>query len=808
MAPSTTCSTESLIPSWIIMGVGSIMLLCLVATSVYSYKLKSSQIGWKDRTCISKMKSWAMDIWGRKSCYLPIITHLADTTTDFAAVAEFYILARDATPQQCDPEALNIWYIFGLSLSCMVVYRVISSYVIYGLTKSWLRVFTQLLDIELFRVLYVSHKYQLSRKSSPQRLIGLLEAVFEAAPQTLLQIIFLMKTDGVNTIILLSVTLSLLNLTSSVISDDKMLQGFTVDFFGDALDWCQKVRRLPWLYLFRVCDVPSHLLCLCLLWVFVHGYALTIVICIDCIVVLILYRKTNKCTDAMMGLVALPLSYGKEYSKLMFVFWGYRILWIISVNITLWIYFTRSTEQSPFIIGLWWFASLASIIKFPILWVMHKVIKNVSYSYNWFKTSKERGNIVAMIRAELWLDVIELMFYINTSPKSSDLITDAADKPYGTLLYAVCKAYAVRRGESDQILFNKMIDNHGIDLYDRTITCCDTALHGVCERQFGGPLLYDDEKRVDMAKKLLQTATMGYLKAFNHDGESLFMIISGVGMYNRVKWVIMDLIWQSVNELCEKEKNQDDEKDEAHLLTSINDAKIDYLNAVGPQGTRREGWDAMQCATHGDDERFLRKFLSLYPTADSKRDSILRTDLPKYGSRLFMCIDHDLMTCWDVLWQAIEEVCNGDDNRDEIITIYLNVLDDKGNTALLRSISCGANANWFFKVLNYYPSLLSKQEALKKKNEKGQDALQLLKGNKWKESEILSLRKRKAMKMLESALNGETEFEDIGSTAITYGQMITDGIECRDDANVTSQHMTGPSVNVEINVDENSNLIN
>eukprot|EP01083_Nonionella_stella_P017265 48256_1 len=81
----------------------------------------------------------------------------------------------------------------------MAVYRIVSGYVLYTLTKSWIRVCTQLVDLELFRVLYVSHKYKFSKKSSPQRLISMIEAVFEAAPQTLLQLIFLRKQVGSTT---------------------------------------------------------------------------------------------------------------------------------------------------------------------------------------------------------------------------------------------------------------------------------------------------------------------------------------------------------------------------------------------------------------------------------------------------------------------------------------------------------------------------------------------------------------------------------------------------------------------------------
>eukprot|EP01083_Nonionella_stella_P160837 526091_1 len=317
----------------------------------------------------------------------------------------------------------------------MALYRIVSSYMVYTVTKSCFRVCSQLVDLELFRILYVSHKYKLSKKSSPQRLISMIEAVFEAAPQTLLQLIFLMKTGGFNNrIIILSVIMSLLNLTSSTFSDDKTLDGFTT-YHGESVKWNAKLKTLPLLYLFRICDIPSHIFCLCLLWVFVNGYVLAIAIAIDSIVVIIFYWITNKCTDALMGLVVLPLSYGNgELKRVLFCFWLYRILWVISVNIILWIYFTRYTDD--FVDALWWVASLGSIIKFLLLLRMYKVVNHG----DWSLTSKERGDMAAMYNATLYSDVIELMFYIHTSPKNAEIIMDTDNKPRATLLCAVYQA--------------------------------------------------------------------------------------------------------------------------------------------------------------------------------------------------------------------------------------------------------------------------------------------------------------------------------------------------------------------------------
>eukprot|EP01083_Nonionella_stella_P002908 8317_1 len=135
------------------------------------------------------------------------------------------------------------------------------------------------------------------------------------------------------------------------------------------------------------------------------------------------------------------------------------------------------------------------------------------------------------------------------------------------------------------------------------------------------------------------------------------------------------------------------------------------------------------------------------------------------------------MECWDVLWKEIEELCNDDNNRHEIVMNYLNVPKKVGlyedDTALMISLQIhdkrrpgseldssmdddsmmysivenSGVSDLFFKVMNCYPSLLSKQDALKMKNQRGEDALQILKRNYWNETD-----KGKAMREIETIL--------------------------------------------------------
>eukprot|EP01083_Nonionella_stella_P208099 755453_1 len=93
--------------------------------------------------------------------------------------------------------------------------------------------------------------------------------------------------------------------------------------------------------------------------------------------------------------------------------------------------------------------------------------------------------MAAMYGNVLYSDVLELVFYIHTSPKSTDLIMDTNNKPRATLLCAVYQAAAVYGGADNWALVNKMIDEHGIDMYDSDHKCCETALHAVSFGPFG-----------------------------------------------------------------------------------------------------------------------------------------------------------------------------------------------------------------------------------------------------------------------------------------------------------------------------------
>eukprot|EP01083_Nonionella_stella_P043723 118003_1 len=263
------CTSDSVLPTWISIGFIIAAGLMLVITSWFSFQHVSSRLKsfkyaqnptetrkvpskWADASIVRKLRLWFMDIWKRKSVYVPLISHLSDTATDFAAVVEFGQIARQYSSDQC---GIDVWYLFGLSLGAMILYRVISSITIWRITESWKRVISQLIDIELYQILWLSHRLGLQSKSSPQRLISVMEAVFESAPQSMIQVLYLLKTGRFSSnIIVASSILSFINLTLTIIVDDKQFSNIKF-----SLPWKNMKVFSKWLslYIFRILDVPS-----------------------------------------------------------------------------------------------------------------------------------------------------------------------------------------------------------------------------------------------------------------------------------------------------------------------------------------------------------------------------------------------------------------------------------------------------------------------------------------------------------------------------------------------------------------------
>eukprot|EP01083_Nonionella_stella_P071219 191185_1 len=501
---SDSCSTDSLLPTWVTIGFICASLVILVFVAIHSVKILKRRLSstWSSLSTKKKFKLWASDVWSRKAVYLPLVAHFSDTATDFAAIIEFYNIAH--TYRECD--GLNMWYLFGLSIVCMALYRLISALTIWRITHSAYRVLLQLLDLELFEVLYISHWLGLKAKSSPQRLISTLEAVFEASPQTVIQIIYLIKTRNFSPIIIISTVLSLISLSMTIISDDKKF--LEIQFANpcrkNKRDWsnnltkeagCYKFGKFVMLHLFRVFNIVSQILFYIFVWYYINGYVVCGVLVLDVGVAVFCYIKTKN-TDALMSIVALPFSFGPDDDdqpqSVLVPFWVYSLLRMIALNTTIWIFIgVNGFGDQLFVTVLWWFCFFASVAT----WIL-KLILHCFYSVGEYAAlSKERSeDVTKLIEAKLYSDALEIMFYQNMNIEAhykKQYAIDVSSRVYQVSLLGLAI-------QADNIeLFQSILDEEGID---NDKTCEETALMLAARLKGKHPYIeriFDCSKKVD-----------------------------------------------------------------------------------------------------------------------------------------------------------------------------------------------------------------------------------------------------------------------------------------------------------------------
>lgn len=208
--------------------------------------------------------------------------HIVDQMTDVGVIVSFYLLyIKESNPQYGSMycETINPLSLFILSVMAFFFYRFASAVAIYAQTKSWQQFVLQLFDLGLYRALLVNYQLKLDRPCNPQRWLQSLEAIFEAFPQTLIQLFFITKTNSLNVLVVVSIVWSLWSIISKTCNEDRLL---FEKKYSDANSHCfskQYWKKKQCISVFYVCrivyragDVIWRVLILLLVWVFMGGF--------------------------------------------------------------------------------------------------------------------------------------------------------------------------------------------------------------------------------------------------------------------------------------------------------------------------------------------------------------------------------------------------------------------------------------------------------------------------------------------------------------------------------------------------------
>ena len=120
---------------------------------------------------------WGLVTWNMSAIYGLLIIHIWDIGTDIAVMVKWYRDGKSADPQWISSNGdIDLLALFLLSILFILLYRIIASLMIYSLTQSPLRVFSQLVfDFEIYRTIFISFKLRLSEPGYIQTWLQKLE---------------------------------------------------------------------------------------------------------------------------------------------------------------------------------------------------------------------------------------------------------------------------------------------------------------------------------------------------------------------------------------------------------------------------------------------------------------------------------------------------------------------------------------------------------------------------------------------------------------------------------------------------------
>eukprot|EP00485_Elphidium_margaritaceum_P011826 CAMPEP_0202699404 /NCGR_PEP_ID=MMETSP1385-20130828/12623_1 /ASSEMBLY_ACC=CAM_ASM_000861 /TAXON_ID=933848 /ORGANISM="Elphidium margaritaceum" /LENGTH=760 /DNA_ID=CAMNT_0049356339 /DNA_START=146 /DNA_END=2428 /DNA_ORIENTATION=- len=150
--------------------------------------------------------SFLKALLNKKNIYGEILLHLYDTSTDIGVLVQWAILAkREAEDENFDVKTLDMRALFWTSLSFLILYRIISAVVGYYSAKSDERdfsgweswdIFLGLIDMYVIKAVLFAIKQDAEEPTAKQRMIQLMESIFESLPQIVLQSVFIVRSQN------------------------------------------------------------------------------------------------------------------------------------------------------------------------------------------------------------------------------------------------------------------------------------------------------------------------------------------------------------------------------------------------------------------------------------------------------------------------------------------------------------------------------------------------------------------------------------------------------------------------------------
>ena len=177
-------------------------------------------------------------VWKLRSVYGSLAVHAFDVLTDILVIANWWDYEKDKDVQDVDARTMA-W----CGITVLLFHKLITVIAFWAKEANPYRCLLQLFDLLIFEEIFVSHKkilIQLSdddenndndsiETTSSFKFVRNLEAIFESIPQSILQLVFIMRTkwetegEGIFLFIsIASIIQSIISMTNSIIKNDNV----------------------------------------------------------------------------------------------------------------------------------------------------------------------------------------------------------------------------------------------------------------------------------------------------------------------------------------------------------------------------------------------------------------------------------------------------------------------------------------------------------------------------------------------------------------------------------------------------------
>ena len=248
------------------------------------------QINNREKLTIQKcLKVLLLEIWHKKSCYLPFATQILDQASNIGVLIKFYLLYHannDDDPDACFTKTMSAT-IFYSSLFSILFYRIVSSIWIFNTTKSLLHTILQLFDFEIYHKLYLNFITNTCKPHPAQSYIQMLHVTLETFFQLVIQVYYLIairfsisltksEITSDNNIVFISLIFCAFNIALKMTSEDQVYfistwrkLNFRCNRHQGLQFNCRYLIRL----IIRLLDVFLRVLFLVIIWVTLNDVA-------------------------------------------------------------------------------------------------------------------------------------------------------------------------------------------------------------------------------------------------------------------------------------------------------------------------------------------------------------------------------------------------------------------------------------------------------------------------------------------------------------------------------------------------------